>query len=197
VRGRPVESAERAPPVSGPRRSVLIASGWATAPPVPSDSSPGLDLIEQPYARAPRMRDSCTAWRHCDLETGYAPPVKRLAAVAVPLVALIVFAAPSLAHRRATQAERRAIIAAVVRQGQLSKAQAACQIVTISTVNTHWAKLSWPAKLTKACLHVAANGIIIEHRTTGGWRFVTVGSSIACPITGMPAKVARDLSACH
>jgi hypothetical protein len=114
----------------------------------------------------------------------------------VLLVGLALMPAAALAHRRATKAERVAILAAVVRQGQLSKAQAACQVVTISTVNHNYAAMTWPAKLSTACMRVAANGVIIEHRTARGWRFVTVGSSFRCPIKGVPTRVGRDLGVC-
>jgi hypothetical protein len=102
----------------------------------------------------------------------------------------------AFAHRRATKSERTAVLAAVVRQHELSKAQAACQVVTISTANTTYAQTSWPARLSHACLRVAANGVIIEHHTTRGWQFVTVGSSFQCPIKGVPARVARDFGVC-
>lgn len=105
--------------------------------------------------------------------------------------------ATALAHRPATKAERTAIRSAVVRQHQLSQAQAACQVVTISTVNERYAKLAWPGRLSIACRRVAANGVIIEHRGAHGWQFVTVGSDIRCPIKGVPAPVARDLGVCH
>ena len=84
----------------------------------------------------------------------------------------------------------------MVHQRQLSKAQAACQVVTISTVNQHFAKVTWPTLLSRACKRVAANGVIIEHKTSRGWQFVTVGSSLTCPIKGVPTAVARDLGVC-
>ena len=114
----------------------------------------------------------------------------------VGLVAVAVLPTAALAHRRATKAERSTILAAVVRQHELSKAQAACQVVTISTVNHNYAAVTWPEKLSRACLRVAANGVIIEHRQTHGWHFVTVGSSFRCPIKGVPTPVARDLRVC-
>lgn len=112
------------------------------------------------------------------------------------VVAGMLLPAAALAHRRATKAERRAVEAAVVRQGELSTAQAGCQVVTISTVNQTYASLTWPGKLSRACSRVAANGVIIEHRTGRQWRFVTVGSSFQCPIKGVPNRVARDLGVC-
>ena len=109
---------------------------------------------------------------------------------------LALLPAAAVAHRRASKPERTAILAAVVRQRQLSKAQAACQVVTISTVNQRYAALTWPKRLSRACARVAANGVIVEHRTSRGWRFVTVGSNLRCPIKGVPVAVARDLGVC-
>jgi hypothetical protein len=122
--------------------------------------------------------------------------VKLSRAVVLLVVAGALIPAAAFAHRRATKAEHSAVLAAVVRQGQLSKAQAACQVVTISTVNHNYAATSWPAKLSHACMRVAANGVIIEHHTAREWRFVTVGSSFTCPIKGVPTRVARDLGVC-
>lgn len=115
--------------------------------------------------------------------------------IALAAAAALVPAA-ALAHRRATKSERSAILAAVVRQHELSRAQAACQVVTVSTVNHNYAAVTWPATLSRACLRVAANGVIIEHRQVRGWHFVTVGSAIQCPIKGVPTRVARDLGVC-
>jgi hypothetical protein len=122
--------------------------------------------------------------------------VKLSRVVVLLVVAGALIPAAAFAHRRATKAERSAVLAAVVRQGQLSKAQAACQVVTISTPNHHYAATTWPAKLSRACMRVAANGVIIEHRAAHGWQFVTVGSSFQCPIKGVPSRVARDLGVC-
>jgi hypothetical protein len=117
------------------------------------------------------------------------------------LVALLVVAgmapAVALAHRHATQSERAAILADVVKQDQLTPAQALCQVVTISTVNQRYGAATWPRRLSKSCRKVAANGVTIEHRTAAGWRFVTVGSSFRCPIRHVPAAVARDLGVCR
>jgi hypothetical protein len=122
--------------------------------------------------------------------------VKPSRVVVLLVVAGALIPAAAFAHRRATKAERSAVLAAVVRQGQLSKAQAACQVVTISTANHYYAATTWPAKLSRACMRVAANGVIIEHRTAHGWQFVTVGSSFQCPIKGVPTRVAHDLGVC-
>ena len=122
--------------------------------------------------------------------------MSRVRVVVVLMAALVLIPAAAFAHRRANKVQRSAILAAVVKQKQLSEAQAACQVVTISTVNPRFALLSWPPKLSKACLRVAANGVIVEHRGTRGWRLVTVGSSFRCPIKGLPSAVARDLRVC-
>jgi hypothetical protein len=120
------------------------------------------------------------------------------ARVSLPLLAaaLMLTTSAAVAHRPASRAERRAIRAAAVHQRELSRAQAACQVVTISTVNQSFASLEWPAKLSRACRRVAANGVIIEHRHRGHWRLVTVGSSFECPIKGLQARVAADLGVC-
>src|ERR1700728_1249913 len=109
------------------------------------------------------------------------------------LVAFSLLSSLAFAHTRATASETTAIRAAVVGSHQLSKQQAACQVVTISTVDRSYASLSWPAKLSASCEKVASNGIVLMHRTAGGWRFVTDGSSFKCPIKGVPVKVGYDL----
>jgi len=123
--------------------------------------------------------------------------VRRSPAAAVVLAAMALLPVAAFAHRPATRTERSAVVAAAVRQRQLSPAQGRCQVVTISTVNTGYATLSWPRRLSRACQRVAANGVIIEHRTSRGWRLVAVGSEFQCPIKGVPRAVARDLDVCQ
>lgn len=123
-------------------------------------------------------------------------PVRLARFITALLVVAGITPAIALAHRRATKSERTAVLAAVVKQHQLSKVQATCQVVTISTVNQNYAKLTWPNQLSKSCQQVAANGVIIEHRASGRWRFVTVGSDLRCPIRGVPTRVAHDLGVC-
>jgi hypothetical protein len=115
----------------------------------------------------------------------------------VLLIAAMAIPAAAFARRSATKAERAAVLAAVVHQGKLSSAQAGCQKVAISTVNQSYAVLSWPAKLSKACARVAANGVIVEHHKGAHWVFLTEGSSLRCPVKALPAKVARDLGVCE
>jgi hypothetical protein len=112
------------------------------------------------------------------------------------LVAFSLLCSLALAHTRANASDAAAVRAAAVRSHQLSKQQAACQVVTISTVNRSYASLSWPAQLSKSCERVAADGVVLMHETRGGWRFVTDGSSFKCPIKGIPTKVGYDLKVC-
>jgi ribosomal protein S14 len=122
--------------------------------------------------------------------------MRRALLIGVLLGLLALTPAVAFAHRRATKAQRTAILAAVVRQHELSRAQAACQVVTLSTVNRRYGVLAWPTKLSSACRRVAANGVIVEHKSAHGWRLVAVGSALRCPIKGVPGAVARDLDLC-
>jgi len=122
--------------------------------------------------------------------------MRRARIMIVLALAVMLMPPVALAHRRASRTERAAILAAVVHQRQLSTTQATCQVVTISTVNQSYASLRWPAKLSRSCAGVAANGVIVEHRTSRGWLFVTVGSTFKCPIKQVPTQVARDLGIC-
>jgi hypothetical protein len=112
------------------------------------------------------------------------------------LVAFALLPSLAFAHTRADSSDAAAVRAAAVRAHQLSKQQAACQVVTISTVNRTYASLSWPAQLSKSCRRVAADGVVLLHESAGSWRFVGAGSSFKCPIKGIPAKVSYDLKVC-
>ena len=116
--------------------------------------------------------------------------------IAVVLAGLTVPAA-ALAQRSATSSERAAIVAAAVHQGVTSAAQSACLTVTVSTVNSGYASLTWPVKLSKQCAVVAAKGTIIEMKQGVNWAVVATGTSFACPLRTVPATVARDLGVCH
>lgn len=85
---------------------------------------------------------------------------------------------------------------AVVHQGELSSRQAACQTVTLSTVNRAYAALSWPEELSASCAKVAANGVIVERHSRSHWRLVAAGSKFDCPVRRVPMAVARDLGIC-
>ena len=117
--------------------------------------------------------------------------------VCIALMAAGLFVpASALAQRAATRSERSLVLAAAVHQGEISSTQAACQVVTVSTVNPGYAVLKWPAKLTKACAQVASNGAIIELRKGATWQLVAAGSSFQCPLKTVPVTVARDLGVC-
>jgi hypothetical protein len=117
--------------------------------------------------------------------------------VCIALLAAGLFVpATALGHVAASSAQRSAILTAAVHQGEVSSTQAACLNVTVSTVNSTYAALSWPAKLTRACAAVAAKGTIIEHGSGKVWSVVAAGSSFACPIKTVPVTVARDLGVC-
>jgi hypothetical protein len=118
--------------------------------------------------------------------------------VCIALVAAgLVVPASALAHAPASKTVRTAVLAAAVHQGEVSSTQAACLNTTVSTANSSYVALSWPAKLTKACAAVAANGTIVEHGKGNSWQVVAAGSSFACPISTVPTPVARDLGVCQ
>jgi hypothetical protein len=104
--------------------------------------------------------------------------------------------ASAIAQRAANRSERAAILASAVHQGEISSTQAACQAVTISTVNSSYAVLRWPAKLSKSCSAVASNGVIIELRKGAAWQLLAAGTSFQCPLKTVPGTVAQDLGVC-
>jgi hypothetical protein len=112
------------------------------------------------------------------------------------LAVLALVPASAAAHSLASAAQAKAIRATAVSAHQLSKQQAACQVVTISKVDRSYASLSWPAKLSSSCMKVAANGVVLLRDGAHGWSVVTVGSAFHCPIKGIPTKVGRDLGVC-
>jgi hypothetical protein len=114
----------------------------------------------------------------------------------VLLAAIVLAPAAALAHRPATKSERAAVLAAVVLQREETRAQAHCLKVTVSTVNSSYAVVAWPKRLSRACRRIEANGVVIEHLRHGSWRFVTAGSSFRCPLRRLPRRVARDLRVC-
>jgi hypothetical protein len=122
--------------------------------------------------------------------------MRRITVCIVLIAAGLLVPASALAHRSATKNERVAILAAAVHQGEVSSTQAACQTVTVSTVNQTYAILTWPAKLSKDCAQVAANGEIVEHEKGTSWQLVAAGSSFQCPTKTIPVTVARDLGVC-
>jgi hypothetical protein len=116
------------------------------------------------------------------------------------LIALIVTGllvpASAVAQRAATSTERAAILASAVHQGEISSTQATCQTVTISTVNSSYAVLRWPTRLSKTCSQVASHGVIIEVRKGAAWQLLAAGTSFQCPLKTAPGTVAQDLGVC-
>lgn len=110
--------------------------------------------------------------------------------------AMLSLPATALAQRPAARSERATIVAAAVHQGEISSTQGACLTVNISTVDSGYASLTWPAKLSKRCAAVAANGEIVEQKSGDGWTVAAAGSSFACPLNTVPAAVASDLGIC-
>lgn len=112
------------------------------------------------------------------------------------IAAALVVPAAALAQRHASRSERAAVVAAAVHQGEISSTQGACVSVNISTVNQGYAVLTWPARLSRGCAAVAANGTIVEQKSGASWVLVAAGSSFACPFKSVPVAVARDLGIC-
>jgi hypothetical protein len=105
--------------------------------------------------------------------------------------------AVALARRLATSRQHAAVVNAAVVAHDLNQRQGRCTQVYISTANTSWAALDFPAKEPKSCLALAANGIAVFHYRSGRWRFLTAGSDFStCPPRGVPRNVTHDLRLC-
>jgi hypothetical protein len=115
--------------------------------------------------------------------------VSRLAPVAVALVAGFLVTAVASADRKPTSKER-AQIAAVV---QLPPRCARARVSTV-TRKPKWASVSW-RNGGGECEPLASNGVTVEKKSHGRWRFVTAGSSFDCKglYAKVPQVVAQDL----
>jgi hypothetical protein len=126
--------------------------------------------------------------------------VKRSWSVVIVVIVILALPCVALARRLATKRQHDRVVAAAVAAHDISKAQGRCARVFISTANTDWASLDFPAAATgkpRSCLMLAANGIALFHYRHGQWRFVTVGSDFpTCPPKGVPRRVAHDLRIC-
>ena len=116
----------------------------------------------------------------------------RRVAMITTVVAVALVASVASAKRRASPRERAAVIGAAVAGHRINRAQAPCVRVFISTVNRNWASVNFVYPTPRAC-HEPANGMLLYHRLHGRWRYVTAGSSIFCPVRGVPNRVAHDL----
>ena len=109
-------------------------------------------------------------------------------ALSVLAVAMVL---PAVVHadRKPTSKER-AQIAAVV------QLPAKCARVKVSTVTKKpkWGSASWRNGGSE-CMPLASNGVTVEKKSHGRWRFVTAGSSFDCPslYKKVPQAIAKDL----
>jgi hypothetical protein len=120
--------------------------------------------------------------------------------VCVVVAVGVLLPAVAFARRLANKHQRAGVIAATVAAGDINAPQGRCARVFISTPNTDWASLDFPAATTgkpKNCQALSANGVSVLHFRHGKWRFVTSGSAfLRCPPKGVPKSVARDLRIC-
>jgi hypothetical protein len=115
--------------------------------------------------------------------------MRRIAFIAVLAVAAASLVASASANRRSTSKEK-AQIAKVV--GLVPK----CATVRVSTVTkkAKWATAEWRDG-GQRCSPFASNGVTVEKKTSGRWRFITSGSSFTCGelYAKVPKPVAKDL----
>jgi hypothetical protein len=115
--------------------------------------------------------------------------MRRIAFIAVLAVAAVSLVASASANRRPTSKEK-AQIAKVV--GLVPK----CATVRVSTVTKKpkWATVSWRDG-GQRCSPLASNGVTVEKKRAGRWRFITAGSSFTCAelYLKVPKPVAKDL----
>jgi hypothetical protein len=116
----------------------------------------------------------------------------RLSRIAVALTVLAVaFVLPAVVHadRKATSKEGSQIAAAVQLPAKCARVR-----VSTETKKPKWGSVSWRNGGSE-CEPLASDGVTVEKKSHGRWRFVTAGSSFDC--TGLYAKVpqnvARDL----
>jgi hypothetical protein len=102
------------------------------------------------------------------------------------------------AHKTVTASAktRRAVEHVIVARHLLLRAQANCQHVLLDAGHRSWAESYWPRHLSRQCMKVAANGVIVVHHVHAHWHYVTEGSAFDCPIAHMPTVVARDFGLC-
>jgi hypothetical protein len=98
---------------------------------------------------------------------------------------------PAIVHadRKATSKERAQIAAAVQLPAKCAKAR-----VSTVTKKPKWGSVSWRNGGSE-CMPLASDGVTVEKKSHGRWRFVTAGSSFDCPglYAKVPQAVAKDL----
>ena len=115
--------------------------------------------------------------------------LRTLTFIAAFAIAAVSLAAVASAARKPTGKER-AQIAAVV---QLPSKCAGVKVSTV-TKKPKWASVSWRNGGSE-CMPLASNGVTLEKKSHGRWRFVTAGSSFTCAelYAKVPQAVAKDL----
>jgi hypothetical protein len=133
------------------------------------------------HAQEPRLEDGCTVHK--------TSVMRHIAVVTLALAATFAVVSAASADRKATSKER-AQIAAVV------QLPSKCARVRVSTVTKKpkWGSVSWRNGGSE-CMPLASNGVTVEKKSHGRWRFVTAGSSFTCAelYAKVPQAVAKDL----
>jgi hypothetical protein len=118
--------------------------------------------------------------------------VKRIITIIVVLGLLV--PAVAVASRVATGGTRNAIDRAAAPQLP-SGIPERCLFAQVTTKDGgNWAEVGFNGNAGQSCGRWAFNGVNIEHRARGTWRYVTSGSAlIPCGRLGIPVAVRQDL----
>ena len=115
--------------------------------------------------------------------------LRTLTFIAAFAIAVVSVAAVASGARKPGVKER-AQIAAVV------QLPSKCALVKVSTTTKKpkWGSVSWHKGGTE-CMPLASNGVTVEKKSHGAWRFITAGSSFTCTelYAKVPQAVAKDL----
>jgi len=115
--------------------------------------------------------------------------MRRIAAIALALVATFSVVGVASADRKPTLKER-------VQIASVIHLPAKCARVSVSTESKKpkWGSVSFRPALS-VCDPLASNGVTVVKKTSGRWRFITAGSSFVCAdlYAMVPRAVARDL----
>ena len=117
--------------------------------------------------------------------------MKRIGVALLLSTAAAALLVPAIVHadRRPTSKEKTQIVKVV---GLVPK----CATVRVSTVTkkAKWATATW-RDAGPQCSPFASNGVTVEKKRAGRWRFITAGSSFTCGelYAKVPEPVAKDL----
>jgi hypothetical protein len=115
--------------------------------------------------------------------------MRYLAIITLALAATFAVVSVAGADRKPTSKERAQIAAAV-------QLPSKCARVKVSTVTKKpkWSSVSWRNGGSE-CMPLASNGVTVEKKSHGRWRFVTAGSSFTCTelYAKVPQAIAKDL----